>query len=76
MHSFYPRGNSILDMSTRSAKKKEFVPLLFFLLFKGSYIFWGPLKSKVAIHVLAERRSKAKYFGLGIFLKAHFRSTL
>jgi len=67
MHSFYPRGNSILDMSTRSAKKKEFVPLLFFYCSKALIFFGDPSSQKSPFMFWQNGVLKQSISGLAFF---------
>lgn len=72
------RGNSILDMSTRSAQKKKRICLYFcFLLFNGLFnIFRGGGLSSQKSPFMFRHNDVQSIFGLRIFVKAHFRSTL
>jgi hypothetical protein len=74
MHS--PRGNSILDMSTRSAQKRICTSFSVFYCSMGSSIFFGgdgPLSSQKSPFMFQWQNDVQSIFGLRIFVKAPFQ---
>ncbi len=70
MHSLNPRGNSILDMPTRSAKK-EFVPHLFFTVQWALKYFPGGGDKSKSRHSCFGRMTFKVFLGYAFFVKAH-----